>query len=119
MTAAEGENFDQQSLATRLREVREYLGLSQQYVSSATGIPRAAISEIERGNRKVDSLELRKLAKLYHHPVSYFLGVEDQPSDVSPALGRVLIELTSGDHDEVLRFAEFLKFQRNQRAHKS
>jgi transcriptional regulator with XRE-family HTH domain len=112
-------DFDQKSLAIRLKGVREYLGLSQQFVASSTGIARAAISEIERGNRRVDSLELRKLAKLYQHPVSYFLGVEDQQFPVSTALGRVLVELTSGDHDEVLRFAEFLQFQRNRRVHKS
>ncbi|WP_204808751.1 helix-turn-helix domain-containing protein [Mycobacterium riyadhense] len=119
MTASSDEEFDQQTLAARLREVREYLGLSQQYVASATGIARPAMSEIERGNRKVDSLELRKLARLYRYPVSYFLGVEDPSSGISSALGRVLVDLTSGDHDEVLRFAEFLQFQRDQRARES
>lgn len=105
--------FDQASLANRLREVREYVGLSQQTVSNATGIPRAAISEIERGNRKVDSLELRKLARLYRYPVSYLLGVEeDAQPGVTGALGRVLTDLTTGDHDEVLRFAEFLHYQK-------
>lgn len=110
---APSDKFDQEALATRLREVREYLGFSQQLVANATGISRAAISEIERGNRKVDSLELRKLARLYQYPVNYLLGVDDdkQPA-VSAALGRVLTELTSGDHDEVLRFAEFLHYQR-------
>ena len=113
MSSVDSEDFDQQALATRLREVREYLGLSQQYVASATGIARPAVSEIERGNRKVDSLELRKFARLYRHPVSYFLGVEDESFAVGSALGRVLVDLTSGDHDEVLRFAQFLQFQRS------
>jgi len=43
----------------------EYLGLSQEYVAQQTGIPRPAISEIEAGRRKVDSLELKRLSKLY------------------------------------------------------
>lgn len=119
MSASDDADFDQQSLATRLREVREYLGLSQQFVASATGIARTAVSEIERGNRKVDSLELRKLARLYRYPVSYFLGVEDAAEGITPALGRVLVDLTSVDHDEVLRFAEFLHYQRDQRARES
>ena len=54
-------------IGTRLREIREYLSLSQQVVASSTGIARSAISDIERGVRKVDSLELRKLARLYRH----------------------------------------------------
>ncbi|MBE5494373.1 helix-turn-helix domain-containing protein [Mycobacteroides abscessus] len=112
MSTEDNEDFDQDALAVRLREVREYLGLSQQYVASATGIARTAVSEIERGNRKVDSLELRKFARLYRHPVSYFLGVDDEAFAVGAALGRVLVDLNSGDHDEVLRFAQFLQFQR-------
>ena len=63
-----------QALGARLREIREYLGISQQNVAQATGIQRTAVSDIERGQRKVDSLELRKLSKLYRYPVSYLLG---------------------------------------------
>ncbi len=110
-----GPEFDQQALARRLREVREYLGLSQQYVTSMTGIPRSAISEIERGNRKVDSLELRKLSRLYQYPPSYFLGVDAPdagPTDIPVALGRVLTDLTAADHREILKFAEYLQHVR-------
>ncbi|WP_216893408.1 helix-turn-helix domain-containing protein [Nocardia alni] len=108
--------FDQSELARRLREVREYLGLSQQFVSSSTGIARSAISEIERGNRKVDSLELRKLARLYQYPVSYFLGGDNSPT-VEPAsvLGRVLVDLTDDDHEEMRKFAEYLSYTRRAR----
>src|SRR5690242_12816467 len=55
-------------LGGRLKEIREYLNFSQQYVSDRTGIPRTAISDIERGARRVDSLELKKLARLYRYP---------------------------------------------------
>ncbi len=48
----------QQRLAERLREAREYLGLSQQFVAEHTSIPRVAISAIENGKRKVEALEL-------------------------------------------------------------
>lgn len=108
-------DFDQKALADRLREIREYLGLSQQQVTAVTGIPRSAISEIERGNRKVDSLELRKLSRLYRYPPSYFLGVENPdagPTDIPVALGRVLTDLTSDDLEEILKFAEYLQYVR-------
>ena len=76
---------ESQQLAKRLREVREYLNLSQQFVADKTGIPRSAVSDIERGARKVDSLELRKLARLYMYPVGYFLGEEEGGDDVPHA----------------------------------
>ena len=94
----------------RLKQVREYLSLSQQVVAQTTGVPRSAISDIERGQRKVDSLELRKFARLYSYPVGYFLG-EDGPADESLlALARAVVGLTEQDKDEVIRFAQFLRF---------
>src|SRR5438034_11779770 len=65
-------------LARRLRDQRTFLNLSQQFVSEQTGIPRSAISDIERGSRRVESLELKRLAELYRMPVGYLLG------DVAP-----------------------------------
>ncbi|MBF6169188.1 helix-turn-helix transcriptional regulator [Streptomyces gardneri] len=100
----------QPELAQRLKEVREYLGLSQQYVSSVTGIPRSAISEIERGNRKVDSLELAKLARLYQYPTDYFLSSRVAAEHPDAVLGRLLVDMTTKDQEQVRKFAEFLNF---------
>jgi transcriptional regulator with XRE-family HTH domain len=97
-------------LGTRLREVREYLGLSQQAVATATGIPRTAISDIERGERKVDSLEIRKFARTYHYPVGYLLGEQSESVETTTALARAVDDLTDDDRTELLRFAQFLKF---------
>lgn len=101
---------DWEALGARLREVREYLNLSQQDVAAATGIARSAISDIERGQRKVDSLELRRFSKLYRYPVGYLLGEEGSQTDSAQALARAVTELTEADKKEVLRFAEFLRF---------
>jgi transcriptional regulator with XRE-family HTH domain len=98
-----------QELGSRLRQVREYLNLSQQYVAEKTGIPRSAVSDIERGVRKVDSLELRKLSRLYMHPVGFFLG-ESDPGDEVRALARAVTDLTDQDRAEVVRFAQFLRY---------
>jgi transcriptional regulator with XRE-family HTH domain len=112
-TPEAGIDEEWRTLGSRLREIREYLGISQQNVAAATGIPRTAVSDIERGRRKVDSLELRKLSKLYRYPVSYLLGEsgvdEDEAAPVS-ALARVFDDLTDQDRQEVLRFAEYLRF---------
>lgn len=103
------DNAEWAALGKRLREVREYLNLSQQYVADKSGIPRSAVSDIERGMRKVDSLELKKLSKLYMHPVSYFLG-DDQPDEATHTLARAVVDLTDHDRAEVLRYAQFLRF---------
>lgn len=109
-----------QQLARRLREAREFMNLSQQFVSEQTGIPRSAISDIERGSRRVESLELKRLAELYRMPVAYLLG------DTSPeegelagltrstdrtvqALARTASEMGEKEREEVLRFALFLQ----------
>jgi transcriptional regulator with XRE-family HTH domain len=105
--------MDEQRLqmAKRLREAREYLGLSQDDAAAALGISRPAITNIESGTRKVEAVELDKLAQLYGRPVQYFL-TGDQPaaSDARVEfLARAINGLSPKDIDEVSRFAEFLK----------
>jgi transcriptional regulator with XRE-family HTH domain len=102
------EDQEQEALGRRLKQLREYLGLSQQYVTAVTGIPRSAVSEIERGNRKVDSLELRKLAKVYKVSVNRLLGEDPDEAPAFAALGRTLAGMSEQDQAEVLRFAEYL-----------
>lgn len=99
-----------EALGSRLKEIREYLNLSQQDVAAATGIPRSAVSDIERGQRKVDSLELRKFSRLYRYPVGHLLGEDSQAAEPATALARAVVDLTDADREEVLRFAEFLRF---------
>jgi len=108
------EDKDQQRLATRLREAREYLGLSQELVADTLKVPRAAISALEAGKRKVSSLELRDLARLYKRPVSYFLDEsmrnnDDSMDTTARALFRATKNLSDEDRQQVVRFAQFLR----------
>lgn len=116
----EGENIlspddEQERLGQRLKEAREYFGLSQESVADQLGIPRASISALESGKRKVSGLELKQLARLYRQSVGHFLGEEDavpqgQPKDEAlSALYRTTKDLTSEDRQQVLRFAQFLQ----------
>lgn len=99
----------QDRLAKRLKDVREYLGLSQEFAAQQTGITRAAISAIENGKRKVEAVELTSFAALYKYPVTYFLdGVMEEPSSVR-AIARAATTLTDRDREQVLQFAQFLK----------
>lgn len=104
---------ESQALAKRLRDAREFLNLSQQFVANQTGLPRSAISDIERGARRVDSLELKRFAALYRLPPSHFLG-EDDPemagSDpTTVALARATKEMAEPEKEQLVRFAQFLR----------
>lgn len=100
------------SMGARLRQAREYLGLSQEAVAEALGVPRASVSAMESGRRKVSSLELRDLARLYKRPLDWFYNGDAEPiaeDETVSALFRATKNLTQEDREQVLRFAEFLK----------
>ena len=108
MDEPESDASEQIALAQRLREAREYIGLLQEDVAAALEIPRASVSLIESGKRRVSSLELRRLARLYRRPVSWLLGEEDAGVDMNAPLYRATAALSDQDKEQVLRFAEFL-----------
>jgi len=58
----------------RLREARDLLGLTQSEVSTKLQKPQSYISKIERGERRIDIIELAKIAKLYKKSVEWFLN---------------------------------------------
>ncbi|MHA1659029.1 MAG: type II toxin-antitoxin system antitoxin SocA domain-containing protein [Promethearchaeota archaeon] len=55
----------QKQLGLKIKELREKHELSQEKLSNLVGISRAALSELERGNRSLDALELAKIAKIF------------------------------------------------------
>jgi transcriptional regulator with XRE-family HTH domain len=110
-TEIAGTEDEWRRLGERFRESREYLGLSQETVAAHLGITRPAISAMENGKRKVSSVELRELARLYKRPYAYFLGEDEGPEEdeTTKALFRATREMTDRDREQVLRFAQFLK----------
>ena len=103
---------ERRQLGDRLREARKYLGLKQEEVATYLKIPRTALTDIESGQRRVEVIELARLAKLYRQPVSFFTGEDDAssglPIDVAH-LARKAAELSQQDRDELGRFAEYLR----------
>ena len=104
----ESEASEEMVLAQRLREAREYIGLLQEDVATALDIPRASVSALEAGKRRVSSLELRRLGRLYRRPVAWLLGEEGAELDMDAPLYRATAALSDQDKEQVLRFAEFL-----------
>ncbi|MCY3889362.1 MAG: helix-turn-helix domain-containing protein [bacterium] len=108
MDVPESDASEQMVLAQRLREAREYIGLLQEDVAAALDIPRASVSAIESGKRRVSSLELRRLGRIYRRPVAWLLGEEGAEVDMNAPLHRATEALSDQDKEQVLRFAEFL-----------
>ena len=99
-------------LGGRLRDARKYLGLKQEEVAAHLRIPRSALSDIENGQRRVEALELTRLAKLYGQHLSYFTG-EDASAAALPAdvahIAKQASALSTQDREELGRFAEYLQ----------
>ena len=103
---------DRQTLGERLRIAREYVGMKQEDVARHLAIPRSALSHIEAGQRKVDALELTRMARLYQRSASWFTGEQDTSSELPEEVAhvaRAAASLSSQDRQELARFADFLK----------
>ena len=99
-------------IGKRLREARRYLGLKQEEVAAYLKIGRTALTDIESGQRRVEALELTRLARLYRQSVGYFPGEEEVsaslPVDVAH-LARRVADLSADDREELARFADYLR----------
>jgi transcriptional regulator with XRE-family HTH domain len=56
----------------RLVDARKEAGLTQREVCEKMGKSTSFISKCELGERRVDFVELRKLARIYRKPVAFF-----------------------------------------------
>jgi len=106
------DDTERRQLGERLRDARKYVGLSQEEVATFLKVPRTALTDIENGQRRVEALELKRMAELYRQPVSYFTG-EDAAASALPAdvahLARQAAALSAQDREELGRFAEYLR----------
>jgi len=101
------------NLGVRLQKARLDLQLSQEYVAKQVGIGRAAISQIEQGNRKVSSDELAKFSRIYGISADELLNGKpiEMPSQV---FARKFNELSENDQQEILNLMEFKRIMKGQ-----
>ena len=104
-----------ETLSIRLKEAREYRGFSQGEVARYLGVPRTAISLIESGSRRVEALELRRLAKLYQTTMETLTGEDQETTEPESVrlVARATADLSTTDRDEVLRFVRFLQSRKS------
>ena len=58
----------------RLIKARHEAGFRQGEVSERLGKPASFLSKCELGERRLDVIELQRIAKLYDKTINYFLG---------------------------------------------
>lgn len=57
----------------RLKNARLKAGLKQAEVAKKIAEPQSYISKIEMGERRIDIIELKKIADIYKKPLDYFV----------------------------------------------
>ncbi|HSW85979.1 MAG TPA: XRE family transcriptional regulator [Rhabdochlamydiaceae bacterium] len=81
--------MNEKELGKRIQLAREKRGLTQEKVEQRIGLPQKAMTRIETGQRIPSTLELAKLAELFHMPIGDFLKDEAVDEDPLTALHRV------------------------------
>lgn len=94
------------TVCIRLKNIREDLKLSQEYVAQQLGINRASVSLIENGQRKLSAEELEKLANIYGVTMEFIMGERVVRENVV-AFARTFNDLTPQDQAEILNLMEF------------
>ncbi len=92
----------------RLKEARNRLHLSQQYVADTLGLSRTIVTQIELGNRGVEAEEIKKFCQLYGVSADYLLGNEESLS-AQTVFTRGFKDLTLQDQQEILNLIAFKK----------
>ena len=94
-------------IPARLREAREYIGLTRDQASWHLGWMPELLEAIEAGTLRPGPEALARLGKLYMRPAEWFRG------EFRFAPSRFLVcgteDLTGGDREAMLDFAEFLQ----------
>jgi ribosome-binding protein aMBF1 (putative translation factor) len=57
----------------KLKKARQGAGLKQEEVAAKLKKPQSFISKIESGERKLDIIELKQIARIYKKSLDYFL----------------------------------------------
>lgn len=58
----------------RLKQARSEAKLEQTEVAKKLGVTQSYVSKLESGQRRIDLVQLKELAKLYKKPLEYFIS---------------------------------------------
>ena len=101
-------------LGRRMQKARSEFSLSQEYVANKLDISRSAVSQIERGKRKVSGDELKILSVILGISADELL-TGDQAEPPSQIFARRFEELDEADQNEILNLIEFKRMMKIKR----
>ncbi|MFW5885311.1 MAG: helix-turn-helix domain-containing protein [Patescibacteria group bacterium] len=64
---------DYQNLIEKIKHARKEAGFSQAKLAKKLGKPQSFISKCESGERKIDPIELKKIAEILAKNINYFI----------------------------------------------
>lgn len=96
-----------QHMARKLREARQYIGLSIEDVAKKYGVKPHIMEAMEAGRVLPTDYGFRCLARIYGKPIDHFLGQELPPAQ-EPFPHH---NLSAEDREELNRFADYLHWR--------
>jgi transcriptional regulator with XRE-family HTH domain len=126
MEKREQAGHDQVTLGPYLRSVRESLRMKLREVEDASGVSNAYLSQLETGKiAKPSPHILHKIASVYNvsyeilmDKAGYLVRTADKQGEDEPTIRgsriptKALQGLTADEEDAVLKYIEFLRYQR-------
>lgn len=101
------EELNYRKIGERLRQLREYMGLTQNQVASILEVGRDAIIRIEKGIRKIDIQELAKFSKLYSISIDELIKNETENQYKQEMFARGFSSLSDKDKKEILDLIKY------------
>ena len=103
----------------RLRQAREYAGLSQGQVAKLLNMHRPTITEIEAGRRRITTEELSCFAEIYDVDLTWLIGEDYSTNDNDLATielaARELSKLKKEDRKVVLALLRSLRGRKGEK----
>lgn len=103
------------SINERIKNFRNQLHLSQEYVANFLGLNRATYTQMENGKRKITAEDVSRLSELFGVTADAILN-ENQMSQPAAVFARSFEKLDENDQAEIMnliKFKEQLKMQRS------
>lgn len=94
------------ALGRKLKEAREYLGLTPEFVKTQAYTGVDSLLSYEAGEAEMGLYDLYVLARLYRRPIGWFF--DDTEPEVPSNIADACKGLSANDQREVARFAQFI-----------
>lgn len=103
------------SIYERIKNYRNQLHLSQEYVANFLGINRATYTQMENGNRKITAEDVSKLSDLFGVTADALLN-ENKLSQPATVFARSFEKLDENDQAEIMNLIKFKEQMKKQRS---